>query len=80
MEKAHVETMKNYGEGNRARLVGAYETSSYDNFNWGVASRSASVRVPNAVKEAGWKGYLEDRRVSSNCDPYKVTTQLLQFV
>jgi glutamine synthetase len=80
MSDAHSTTLMEYGEDNRERLVGAYETSSYDKFSWGVASRSSSVRVPNAVKEAGWKGYLEDRRVSSNCDPYRVASQLFTFI
>ena len=32
----------------------------------------ASVRIPRDVAATGY-GYLEDRRPSSNCDPYAVT-------
>lgn len=38
----------------------------------GLANRGASVRIPRHVGKEG-KGYLEDRRPSSNCDPYRVT-------
>ncbi|KAL8588090.1 hypothetical protein ACOMHN_063926 [Nucella lapillus] len=41
-------------------------------FSAGVANRSSSVRIPRQVAEDGF-GYLEDRRPSSNCDPYAVT-------
>jgi hypothetical protein len=30
------------------------------------------LRIPREVAEQGY-GYLEDRRPSSNCDPYKVS-------
>ena len=41
-------------------------------FSAGVANRGASIRIPRPVMEDG-KGYLEDRRPASNCDPYRVT-------
>lgn len=65
------------GEDNKRRLTGAHETSSIDTFSAGVANRGASVRIGRAVSEAG-KGYLEDRRPSSNCDPYCVTEALVR--
>ena len=34
-----------------------------------------SIRIPRDVAEQGY-GYLEDRRPSSNCDPYQVTSIL----
>ena len=37
-----------------------------------LVDRGASIRVPRDVAEQG-HGYLEDRRPSSNCDPYQVT-------
>ena len=36
-----------------------------------MANRGCSIRIPREVAEQGY-GYLEDRRPSSNCDPYKV--------
>ena len=66
-----------YGEGNERRLTGAHETASIDSFSYGVADRGCSVRIPNQAKIDG-KGYFEDRRPSSNMDPYRVTSQLVQ--
>ena len=65
----HDEHMKNYGSDNQLRMTGAHETSSYDKFSFGRANRGCSVRIPNTVIEDK-KGYFEDRRPSSNCDPY----------
>ena len=80
MEADHNETMDEYGANNRSRLIGAYETANYDHFSHAIASRGTSVRIPNAVVRDEWKGYLEDRRPSSNCDPYRVASKLLKFV
>jgi glutamine synthetase len=60
------------GEDNKRRLTGLHETSSIHDFSAGVANRGASIRIPRQVAEDG-KGYLEDRRPSSNADPYSVT-------
>lgn len=60
------------GEDNKRRLTGLHETSSIHDFSAGLANRGASVRIPRHVGKEG-KGYLEDRRPSSNCDPYRVT-------
>uniref|UniRef100_A0A336MI44 Glutamine synthetase n=1 Tax=Culicoides sonorensis TaxID=179676 RepID=A0A336MI44_CULSO len=57
------------GADNARRLVGKLETSSIHKFSWGIADRGSSVRIPRGVANAG-KGYLEDRRPSSNMDPY----------
>lgn len=46
-------------------------------FITGVANRGASIRIPRGVAEDK-KGYLEDRRPSSNCDPYAVTEALVR--
>ena len=80
MKEAHSETMEEYGANNRSRLIGEYETANYDNFSWAVANRGTSVRIPNSVMRDDWKGYIEDRRPASNCDPYRVASQLLKFV
>ncbi|XP_055387240.1 glutamine synthetase 1, mitochondrial [Condylostylus longicornis] len=65
------------GKDNIRRLVGKLETSSIDKFSWGIANRAVSVRIPRGVADAG-KGYLEDRRPSSNCDPYSVCNALVR--
>jgi len=67
-KELHIE---NYGSDNHLRLTGKFETQSIDKFSWGVSDRGASIRVPKSVGET-WKGYLEDRRPSSNANPYKV--------
>ena len=43
----------------------------------GTANRGASIRIPRHV-ETKKKGYLEDRRPSSNCDPYVVSSRLVR--
>ncbi|XP_055548550.1 glutamine synthetase 1, mitochondrial-like [Wyeomyia smithii] len=80
LAKKHDKHIKAYdphgGKDNERRLVGRLETSSIDNFSWGIADRSTSVRIPRSVANAG-KGYFEDRRPSSNCDPYSVCNAIL---
>ena len=73
----HDEHMAVYGTDNEQRMTGAHETSSYDKFTFGRANRGASVRIPtNTINEK--KGYFEDRRPSSNCDPYLVTAKIFE--
>lgn len=67
------------GKDNERRLTGFHETSSIHDFSAGVANRGASIRIPRHVAEEG-KGYLEDRRPSSNCDPYSVSEVLVRTV
>lgn len=80
LSKQHPKHIKAYdprgGKDNERRLIGRLETSSIDKFSWGVADRSTSVRIPRGVATAG-KGYLEDRRPSSNMDPYAVCNAIL---
>lgn len=73
----HDEHMKVYGENNRLRMSGTYETASYDTFSWGVADRSASVRIGHITNKNGF-GYLEDRRPDSTIDPYQVTSKIFE--
>jgi glutamine synthetase len=73
----HMEHMNVYGSGNEERMTGAHETASYDTFSEGVANRGASIRRGNQTVKDG-KGYFEDRRPSSNCDPYLVTGKLFE--
>ena len=68
----HDEHMKVYGTGNDERMTGKHETASFDKFSHGIANRGASVRIGNDNYK-NQKGYFEDRRPSSNCDPYSVT-------
>ena len=67
----------NGGSDNARRLTGFHETSSIHDFSAGVANRGASIRIPRQVGEDGC-GYFEDRRPSSNCDPYSVTEILIR--
>lgn len=77
LSEKHNEHMKVYGSGNEKRMTGEHETASYDKFTSGVANRGASIRIGNAnVKNK--KGYFEDRRPSSNCDPYLVTSKIFE--
>merc|ERR1719482_1454802 len=73
----HQEHISAYGEGNERRLTGQHETASIDEFSYGVANRGCSIRIPRSV-EADGCGYLEDRRPSSNCDPYVVTSLVMK--
>ncbi|XP_018023649.1 glutamine synthetase-like isoform X2 [Hyalella azteca] len=73
---AHVAHIRAYdphdGKDNARRLTGSHETSSIHDFSAGVANRGASIRIPRNCSEDGF-GYLEDRRPSSNADPYMVS-------
>ncbi|XP_058790490.1 glutamine synthetase 2 cytoplasmic-like [Phymastichus coffea] len=81
MEKRHEDHIRAYdpnqGRDNERRLTGKCETSSIHNFSSGVANRTVSIRIPRSVADEK-KGYLEDRRPSSNCDPYSVTNALVR--
>ncbi|MCB1140117.1 MAG: hypothetical protein KDK23_15255, partial [Leptospiraceae bacterium] len=67
-----------YGAHNEQRLTGLHETQAIDKFSYGVSDRGASIRIPVSTKADGWKGRLEDRRTSSNADPYKVAAAIVQ--
>ena len=65
--------MKVYGSGNVERMTGEYENADFNKFSDGIANRGASLRRGHdTIKNK--KGYFEDRRPSSNCDPYLVTS------
>jgi glutamine synthetase len=68
-----------YGQDNDQRLTGLHETCSITDFRYGVSDRGASIRIPWQVEKDGC-GYLEDRRPSSNCDPYRVSKKLIETV
>ena len=69
-----------YGPDNHLRLTGLHETQSIDKFSYGVADRGASVRIPHSFMNAGYKGYMEDRRPNSQADPYKIISRLLKTI
>ena len=68
--------MKCYGFGNQKRMTGKHETSSYYKFSYGYGTRNTSIRIGNETIN-NRMGYFEDRRPSSNMDPYLVTSMLL---
>lgn len=77
LSQKHSEHMEVYGSGNEKRMTGKHETASYDKFTYGTANRGASIRIGNTnVKNK--KGYFEDRRPGSNCDPYLVTSKIFE--
>ena len=77
LSKKHLEHMMIYGEGNKERMTGHHETASYDEFSFGRANRGRSVRIGNDTIN-NKKGYFEDRRPGSNCDPYLVTAKIFE--
>ena len=75
--KEHIDV---YGADNHMRLTGKHETASIHDFSYGISDRGASIRIPIATVERGWKGWLEDRRPSSNGDPYKIASRIIKTV
>ncbi len=75
--KEHIEV---YGADNHMRLTGKHETASIHDFSYGISDRGASIRIPIAAVEKGWKGWLEDRRPNSAADPYKVAARIIKTV
>lgn len=69
-----------YGPDNHMRLTGLHETQSIDKFSWGLADRGASIRVPHSFINNGYRGYLEDRRPSSQGDPYQICSRILKTI
>jgi len=75
----HAEHIAIYGEGNELRLTGKFETASIDDFTFGVANRGASIRIGRDTEDDGF-GYFEDRRPSSNADPYLVCGKIMSTI
>jgi glutamine synthetase len=69
-----------YGADNHLRLTGLHETQSIDKFNYGVANRGASIRVPHTFVNSGHRGYLEDRRPNPLADPYAVAGRIIETI
>jgi glutamine synthetase len=68
-----------YGVGFEQRLTGLHETCSWKEFKFGIADRTASIRIPLHVQTNGC-GYIEDRRPCANIDPYWVVTYLINCI
>jgi len=79
LRKTHNQHIAVYGDGLEDRLTGQHETCDIEQFKSGVADRTASIRVPKSVYDAGF-GYLEDRRPGANMDPYQVSQRLLTTI
>jgi glutamine synthetase len=83
LSKCHHEHIAYYdptgGKDNERRLTGHHETASIDQFSYGVAHRGSSIRIPRQTEVDGY-GYFEDRRPSSNCDPYLVTAAIIRTI
>ena len=73
LAEKHHEHMEVYGTDNKLRMTGTCETSNYDKFSCEIGNRAASVKIPTMVIH-NERGYFEDRRPASNCEPYKVTS------
>jgi glutamine synthetase len=79
LETNHEEHIKVYGLFNDMRLTGDHETSSIHDFSYGFSTRDTSIRIPAQALVEG-RGYFEDRRPASNCDPYQVSHRMLETV
>ncbi len=79
LSKRATEHVENYGADIEHRLTGLHETAPWNEFNYGVSDRGASVRIPWQVEIDG-KGYIEDRRPNANMDPYVVTRLITETV
>lgn len=69
-----------YGSGNELRLTGSNETCSINEFRWGVADRTASIRIPATIHDSTTPGYIEDRRPSSNSNPYELCRVMIETI
>ena len=79
LQESHSEAIGAYGIGNEKRLTGNHETSSIENFSWGEADRTASIRIPLSTAKNG-RGHVEDRRPAANMDPYEALTYIISTV
>lgn len=79
LSKTHDEHMNVYGSGNDRRMTGLHETSTVNDFSYGVADRGCSIRIPRDTAK-NKRGYIEDRRPASNIDPYLVSAKIAETV
>ncbi len=73
----HIEV---YGTDNHLRLTGQNETCSINEFRYGIGDRTASIRIPTSIEDSSTPGYLEDRRPSSNVDPYEACSRIIKTI
>jgi glutamine synthetase len=66
-----------YGTKFEQRLTGEHETCSFKHFKFGVADRTASIRIPLQV-DKNRKGYIEDRRPCADADPYRIVSYIME--
>ena len=71
LRKSHDQFIEMYGEANKARLTGKNETCSWTVYKFGLADRSASVRI------SGDDRYIEDRRPGADMDPIAAFRMIL---
>ena len=76
--KDHKKGIAAYGSDNDKRLTGKHETQEISKFSYGISDRGASIRIPIYTLQNKWKGYLEDRRPSSNADPYRIIEHIVK--
>lgn len=79
LNNSHTKYIELCGINNDKRLTGSHETSSVDNFTYGIGDRTASVRIPFDTYR-NQRGYFEDRRPGANADPYLITSNLFRIV
>ena len=79
LSHTHKEHMEVYGSGNERRMTGLHETSTINDFSYGVANRGCSIRIPRDTAK-NKRGYIEDRRPASNIDPYLVSAKIAETV
>lgn len=79
LEKRHQDHISVYGLDNDKRMTGDLETSNIHDFSYGFSTRDTSIRIPAQASIDG-KGYFEDRRPASNCDPYQVANIMLETI
>lgn len=82
LETSHVKDLKqfdNISSDNEKRLIGQFCASRADKFTWGVADRTASIKISKMVASKQ-KGYFEDRRPGANADPYKIISTLVTSI
>src|SRR5260370_21191215 len=67
-----------YGPDNHLRLTVHHETQAIDKFSYGLSDRGASIRMPVNFVKNGYKGYLEDRRPTSERAPCQLVSRRLK--
>jgi len=77
--RRHREHLAVYGMSNISRTTSAYENGPLSKFSYGIANVRASVNIPRKAKQMN-AGYFEDRRPSSNMDPYVVTAKIARTI